>query len=131
VPGEQRWAKGEESKKFQGRQLPRFRLARCELFPLRCHGYSLLLSPIPIRIRRKENFSCSACGHHLQDLTHLLLDCLASEPLGAPYLAPLLPFLVSGPDLRVWPDCWVSVEFLHSLSSPERSQVAPLSPPMF
>jgi len=27
----------------------------------------------------------------------------------------LLPFLTSGPDLGVWPDCWVSVEFLHAL----------------
>jgi len=33
------------------------------------------------------------------------------------YLAPslaLLPFFTSaGPDLGAWPDCWVSVEFLH------------------
>jgi len=27
------------------------------------------------RIKRKENPSCSACGHTLQDLTHLLLNC--------------------------------------------------------
>jgi len=26
----------------------------------------------------------------------------------------LLPFLISGPDLEVWLDCWVSVEFLHA-----------------
>jgi len=26
-----------------------------------------------------------------------------------------LPFLTSGPDLGAWPDCWVSVEFLHAL----------------
>jgi len=30
---------------------------------------------------KTEQSSCSACGHHLQDLTHLLLDCPASEPL--------------------------------------------------
>ena len=33
------------------------------------------------RISRKENSDCSACGHPLQDLNHLLLDCRASEPL--------------------------------------------------
>ena len=32
------------------------------------------------RISRKENSDCSACGHPLQDLNHLL-DCPASEPL--------------------------------------------------
>jgi len=26
----------------------------------------------------------------------------------------LLPFLTSGPELWEWPDCWVSVEFLHA-----------------
>jgi len=33
------------------------------------------------RIKRKESSSCSVCGHPLQDLTHLLLDCPASEAL--------------------------------------------------
>ena len=33
------------------------------------------------RISRKENSDCSACGHPLQDLNHLLLDCPASEHL--------------------------------------------------
>jgi len=56
------------------------RLIRCELFRLRCHGHSLLLSSYLRRIKRK-NFSRSACGHPLQDLTHLFLDCHASEPL--------------------------------------------------
>jgi len=32
------------------------------------------------RIKRK-NSSCCSCRHHLQDITHLLLDCLASELL--------------------------------------------------
>jgi len=36
---------------------------------------------------------------------------------GAPSLALLLPFLTSGPDLGAWPDCWVSVEFLHAAIS--------------
>ena len=29
------------------------------------------------------------------------------------FLAPLSLFLFYGPDLGVWPDCWVSAEFLH------------------
>ena len=53
----------------------------CELSRLRCHGHSLLLSSYLHGISRKENSACSACGHHLQDLNHLLLDCPASEPL--------------------------------------------------
>ena len=48
---------------------------------LRCHGHSLLLSSYLYRISRKENSACSACGHSLQDLNHLLLDCPATEPL--------------------------------------------------
>jgi len=55
------------------------RLARCELSRLSCHGHSLLLSSYLCRIKRKENSSCSACRHPLQD--HHLLDCLASAPL--------------------------------------------------
>jgi len=30
---------------------------------------------------KQKNFSCSVCGHHLQDLTHFLLDCQHSEPI--------------------------------------------------
>jgi len=56
------------------------RLVRCELSQLRCHGQSLLLSSYLCRIKRK-NSSCSACGHPLQDLIQLLLDCPASELL--------------------------------------------------
>jgi len=40
---------------------------------------SLLLSSYLCRIKRK-NSSCSACGHPLQDLSHLLLDCPATKP---------------------------------------------------
>ena len=29
-------------------------------------------------------------------------------------LAPLSPFLIYGPDLGVWPNCWVSAEFLRA-----------------
>ena len=57
------------------------RSIRSELSRLRCHGHNLLLSSYLHRISRKENSDCSACGHPLQDLNHLLLDCPASEPL--------------------------------------------------
>ena len=57
------------------------RSVRCELSRLRCHGHNLLLSSYFHRISRKENSACSACGHPLQALNHLLLDCPASEPL--------------------------------------------------
>ena len=53
----------------------------CELSSLRYHGHSLLLSSYLHRISRKENSACSACGHLLQNLHHLLLDCPASKPL--------------------------------------------------
>ena len=49
--------------------------------PIRCHGHSLLLSSYLHRISRKENSVCSACGHPLQDLNHLLFNRPASEPL--------------------------------------------------
>ena len=56
------------------------RSIRSELARLRCHGHNLLLSYLH-RISRKKNSACSACGHSLQDLNHLLLDCPASKPL--------------------------------------------------
>ena len=62
------------------------RSIRSELSRLRCHGHSLLLSSYLHRISRKENSDCSACGHPLQDLNHLLLDCPASESLRKSYL---------------------------------------------
>ena len=54
---------------------------RCELSRLLCRDHSLLLSSYLHRISRKENSACSACGHSLQDLNHLLLDCPAFEPI--------------------------------------------------
>jgi len=36
----------------------------------------LLLSSYLYRIKRKENFLCSACGHPLQDMTYLLFESL-------------------------------------------------------
>ena len=57
------------------------RPTRCELSRLRCHGHCLLLSSYLHRISRKKNSACSACGHSLQDLNHLFLDCPAFQPL--------------------------------------------------
>ena len=86
---------------------------RCELSRLRCHSHSLLLSLYLHRISRKENSACSACGHPLQDLNHLL-DCPALNPSVNLSLAPLSLLLIFGPDLGVWPNCWVSAEFLRA-----------------
>ena len=66
--------------KLSSEELLLSRPVRCGLSRLRCHGHSLLVSSYLHRISRKENSACSACGHPLQDLNHLLLDCPASEP---------------------------------------------------
>jgi len=107
------------------------RLIRCELSWLRCHGHSLLLSSYLCRIKRKENSSCIACGHPLQDMTHLLLDFLHLSLSSAPSLALLLPSLTSGLDLGVWPDCWLGSSW--SSSTPPslgRGRVASPPPPL-
>jgi len=73
---------------------------------LLCHGHNLLLSSYLCRIKRKGNYSSfSACRHHLQHLTHLLLDCPASEPLRRAIFSTTSSILTSGPDLGAWPDC--------------------------
>jgi len=81
---------------------------------LRCHGDSFLLSFHLCRIKQIENSSCSAFGHPLQDLTHLHLDCSSFEPLRRAILGTTFSIFDLGPDLGAWPDCWVSVEFLHA-----------------
>jgi len=86
------------------------RLIRCKLSRLRCHGHSLLLSSCLCRMERKENSSCSACRHPLQDPTHLLLDCPGSEPLRRAIFGTTSSIF----DLGAWLDCWVSVEFLYA-----------------
>ena len=60
----------------------------------------------------KENSACSACGDPLQDL-NLFLDCPASEPLRKSIFGFSL-FLTYGPDLGVWPNCWVFAVFLRA-----------------
>ena len=76
-------------------------------------GHSLLLSSYLHRISRKENSDCSACGHPLQDLNHLL-DCPTSGPLRGSIFGSSLSILdlLSGPwgvaqllDLRGVPPC--------------------------
>jgi len=86
---------------------PRARAPTC------CHGHSLLLSSYLCKVKRKENSLCSACGHPLQDLTHLL-DCPASEPLRRAIFGTTSSIFDSGPDLVAYPDCWVFVEFFHA-----------------
>jgi len=80
------------------------------------------------RIKRKENSSCSACGYPLQDLTHLLLNCPASEPL----MRAIFGTTSSIVDLWSRPlgmaRLLVSVELPHAPIS-RRGQVAPSPPP--
>jgi len=42
-------------------------------------------------------------GQQLQNLTHLLLDCPASEAFPRTIFGSILPFLTSGPGLGAWP----------------------------
>ena len=44
-------------------------------------GHSLLLSFYLTRIGRMEISSCSACGRLIQDTSHLILHCSATESL--------------------------------------------------
>ena len=115
--------------KVSSEELLLSRPIRCEISHLRCHGYSLLLSSYLHRISRKKSSACSACGHPLQDLNHLLLDCPASETLRKSIFGSSLSlFLTYGPDLGVWPDCWVYAEFL-APPSHGRGWVVPPPPP--
>ena len=68
--------------------LPRH--ARCALSRLRCNGHSLLLNSYLNRIGRIETFSCSACGHVTQDVSHLILHCPASVSLRLPIFGPIV-----------------------------------------
>ena len=101
-----------------------FRSIRSELSRLRCHGHSLFLSSYLHRISRKENSDCSACGHPLQDLNHLLLDCPASGPLRKSIFGSSLSILDLWSRPWVWPDCWVSAP-----PSLGRGRVVPPPPP--
>ena len=57
------------------------RHARWVLSRLRCNGHSLFLSSYLSRIGRIENPFCSACDHSSQDISHLILQCQATDSL--------------------------------------------------
>jgi len=83
---------------------------------LRFHGHSLLLFSYLCKIKQK-NFSCSVCGQSdiicsIQFTSFWIVPHLSLS--GTPSLAIFLPFLTSSLDHRVWPYCWVSVEFLRA-----------------
>jgi len=83
-----------------------------------------------VQSSRLKNPPCPKNVHTGQNPSPLTVDVFYGRPLitarvaDAPSSAPLLPFLTSGPDLGMWPDCWVSVEFLHTPSL-GRGRVAP------
>ena len=62
-------------------KLVQSRHARCALSHLRYNGHSLPLSSYLTRIRRIENFSCSACEHPFQNTSYLILYCPATTSL--------------------------------------------------
>ena len=53
--------------------------ARFVLSRLHCNRHSLLLGSYLSRIGRIENPSFSACGHSPQDISHLILQCPATD----------------------------------------------------
>ena len=57
--------------------LPRH--ARCVFYRRCCNGYSILLNFCSCRIDKIENPLCSACGHPIQDTSHLILHCPATD----------------------------------------------------
>ena len=101
--------------KVSSEELLLSRPIRCELPRLRCHGHSLLLSSYLHMISGKENSACSACGHQYYRTSIISSSTvLPLNPFVNLSLAPLSLFLTYGPDLGVWPDCWVSAEFLRA-----------------
>ena len=97
------------------------RSIRSELSRLRCHGHSLLLSSYLHRISRKENSDCSACGTLYRTSIISSSTVLLLNPFANLFLAPLSLFSIYGPDSGVWPDCWVSAEFLRAPIPRKRS----------
>jgi len=85
------------------------------------------LSSYLCRIKRK-NSSCSACGHPLQDQTHLFLDCLASEPLQRAIFDTTYSIFDLWSNLGAWPDCGSPWSF-STPPSLGRGQVASPPPP--
>ena len=71
--------------------------------------------PLFSGLAAKTTLPCSACGHFLHDVNHLL-DCPVSEPLTQIPLALHCLFLIFDVWFRPWsvPDFWVSAEFFHA-----------------
>jgi len=89
--------------------------------------HSLVL--LPMQDNTEGEFFLQRCGHPLQDLTHLLLDCPASEPLRRAIFGtffhfwPLVQTLGRGP----------TVGLLERSSTPPslgRGRIAPPPPPL-
>ena len=55
--------------------------ACCVSFIFRCNGHSLRLSFYLTRSRRIKNPPCSAYGHPMHDISHLILPCPATDAL--------------------------------------------------
>ena len=92
--------------------LPRH--ARCVLSRLRCNGHSLLLCSYLPRIGRIENPSCSACGHSSQDISHLILHCLATDSLRRSLFGDSLSLRPLVPDPVELSSFWGSVVICHA-----------------
>ena len=100
---------------FETSHLPLLsRPIRCELSRLRRHGHSFRLSSYLHRISRKDNSACSASGTLHRTSIISSSTVLPLNPFVNLFLAPLSLFLTCGPDFGVWPDCWVSAEFLRT-----------------
>ena len=88
------------------------RSIRSELSRLRCHGHSLLLiftGSVGRRIQIVVPVDTLYRTSIISSSIVLLLNPFANLSL-----APLSLFSIYGPDLGVWPDCWVSAEFLRT-----------------
>ena len=90
------------------------RSARCALSRLRCNGHSTLLNSYLHRVGRAETPSCSNCGSEPQDLSHLVLDCPALDPLRRAIFGHTPSLLDSGPVRGESPDYWDSAELIRA-----------------
>jgi len=104
-------------------------LACCELSRLWCHDHSPCFVLLSMQDKTEEKFffqrlRTSSAGSNSPSPG---LSCIPS--LSARHLCTTYSFLISDPDLGVWPDCWVSVEFFRALM-PQKGRAAPLSPQM-
>ena len=90
------------------------RSIRSELFRLRCHGHSLLLSSIFTGSVGKRILIVVPVDTLYRTSIIFSSTVVLLNPFANLSLAPLSLFSIYGPDLGVWPDCWVSAEFLRA-----------------